>query len=859
MSQAALIGGLLLPWIAGYLWLAAVQRYVGAAGSPGQGFRLAGYGFFLGYALLYGLTLAVEGLSGTVSFGPVMGLLALTAALGAGACYGLRSRVTPPPDGKAVRSDPAQRILTWLLLAWMGLHLLFALIDVLAIPVFPWDAWLVWIYRAKAWFYSGGLAEMVSASDWIRAAGPTPYTVDAIGYPGFVSVIAYWAALSLGAWSETLVNLPGWLCGLAIGLALYGQGRGQGLSVLAAVALTYLLFSTPLFGAHLALGGYADIWMAGFAGLGLVALLAGLAGRDRRQLILGLLMVGFSLCVKNEGLVWLVLALAMLVLVTVRARNLWIGAGLVAALAVLAALSGITYLDLPGLGRLGVTDGQVYLPLLGAYPLQTHAVWREYLVNFFTLGSWHLLWALVLGGLLLACRRPHERRQRAVLAFLALFIASQAFIFGFTEQGEWASRFTAINRLPLQLLPALLFAVALAFGGGGAGQTAAGARRWWIAPASAAVLVVIGAVMVLSAGSATGPSAALDYAAGDLRFMAGAGSERDGAMVVEQYQQGVALVSSGPVTIRAEDFPVLRLNGDFAVPEDPALAPAFFWRRAGQPAQVSRLGLADGAGIYDLDQAGDWAGQVTEVGLLFRETAGPPPRLGGLSLQGRGLANQWQLTRRGWLAFEPWSQRSVNFIWGGAERQALPLPVLLLAWAVLALLLMRLPALRVPWPATTSAALMLLAAWMVLDLRWTANGAWQAAQSWGQGLRLSDSQRLNQAADAKVYAFIERFREKFPAEAPRRILIVGDINEFEAYLQRAKYHLLPDSAMVSKQLNERFDPAKLDYVLFIDDFAARRATWAETWQRLPISEAWRERLELADSGELVVLFSVQSD
>jgi hypothetical protein len=124
---------------------------------------------------------------------------------------------------------------------------------------------------------------------------------------------------------------------------------------------------------------------------------------------------------------------------------------------------------------------------------------------------------------------------------------------------------------------------------------------------------------------------------------------------------------------------------------------------------------------------------------------------------------------------------------------------------------------------------------------------------------LSDSQRLHQTADARVYAFIERFRGKFPSADPRRILIIGDINEYEAYLQRAKYHLLPDSAMVSNQLNDRFDGAKLDYVLFIDDFAARRATWAETWQRLPISEAWRERLELADSGEMVVLFSVQSD
>ena len=79
------------------------------------------------------------------------------------------------------------------------------------------------------------------------------------------------------------------------------------------------------------------------------------------------------------------------------------------------------------------------------------------------MGSWNLLWVLVAASLVLGFRSPNlvsgYRARRSALSFILIFLATQLFIFGFTDQGLWADTYTAINRLPLHFLPALLFAV----------------------------------------------------------------------------------------------------------------------------------------------------------------------------------------------------------------------------------------------------------------------------------------------------------------------------------------------------------------------------------------------------------------
>jgi hypothetical protein len=858
MMNPTLFAGLLLPWITGSLWLAAVRRYQAHVPHAGRLPRLLGYGFFLGYALLYALIIAVDGLLGRVNPAIVLTSLAVLATLGLGLLLWMQRRrpgatlLPPHNDGNGGSHGLFERVLTWVLLGWMAIHLLFTLADVLSMPVYAWDAWVVWLYRAKAWFYSGGLTEVVSPQLWADATGAPPYTVDAYAYPTFVSVIGFWVALCLGKWSETLVNLPGFLCGIAIGLALYGHIARLGLAAVFAAAAVYLLYSTPLFGAHLSLGGYADIWMAGYAGLGFVSLLNGLAHRERDFLALGLLLLAFSTQVKSEGLVWLLASLVLLAALALPARIRWLTIGLL-AIAAGAFLAGVSHVELPLIGTFGYMDGHLYIPLVGAYPVQANAVWDEYLTNFFALGSWNLLWLLVAGAMAAAWRRPIERPQRTALAFLLVFIATQAAIFGFSEQGQWAERFTAINRLPLQFMPALLFACALV------------ARPWlrkadrsergerlrmpWLAVGTATAVVAIGAVLFLSSRAIPGTEQSVEP---EWRFVMGSGQISDGMLTVERFQQSRALVSSGATRFAASDYPMLRIELDTEPIGDPALRPAFFWRRADQPEDVTRITL-DGTVLRELTNEDGWSGQITEIGLLFNDTGGAP-RVRRLALERPGLGNQWELALQGWLQFEPWSLRSVNFIWGGSAQQPLHLPVLVLAWVVLAMLLVQLPGFR-PGRQPAAMALVLLAGWLLLDARWTLNGARQFAIALERGMVQPADELLVQLPDSEVYDFIARFHARRPPDEPRRILVVGDKDEHGYYLDRARYHLLPDSAQVAWELDDRFSPTNIDYVLFVGEIAGR--SWAETWRQLPLGEEWRDDLNLADSGEMAILFSVE--
>jgi hypothetical protein len=458
--------GTLLPWLGGTFWLMFADARFGRAAPPNR-FRQLGYGFFIGYAILFMAVLGSRHLTGGVSWPALMAFLSLFALAGAVAAR-LGRKPEAPASALPSGSLPVAKPLLVIAIALMAIHLVFIAVEIFTEPLYPWDAWLVWIYRAKAWYLSGGMHAMVNASEWAGADAANVYTMHAWQYPLFASVVPYWAALSLGRWSETLINLPVLFAGLAMGMALYGQCREQGLSIPASLVACYIFFSIPIIGTHLALAGYADIWMAGFAGLGFVAVMRGITpGHDGApevlQTLLGLLMILFSAWVKNEGVVWLLAAAAMIILATCRARVPLLIVAATVVVAVLAYTLGISHLDLPLIGTFGLVDGRLLIPFIGNFRLEAHDVSRVYWDNFFTMGSWNLFWLAVAGGLVAGAlflkRMPGRHARRTALSLILVFIAVQWFIFGFTDQGLWASKYTAINRLPIHFVPALLFAV----------------------------------------------------------------------------------------------------------------------------------------------------------------------------------------------------------------------------------------------------------------------------------------------------------------------------------------------------------------------------------------------------------------
>ena len=876
MGLLTLYAGLLLPWLGGAFWLAfAESRF--EPNKPHNRVRQAGYGFFLGYAVLFMAIIANDLLTGTTSWAGVMLFLGIFTGSGGLALWLTRSSLNPvpsPPHSSPGTTDKslAVKILAVLVIVWTAIHLIIIAVDIFSQPLYPWDAWLAWVYRAKAWFMAGAITAVVSPAEWAltSATSASVYTIDAWMYPLFPSVIPYWSALSLGSWSETLVNLPVLFAGIAIGMALYGQCREYGLGVTSSLVCCYLLYSIPIFATHIALAGYADIWMAGFVGLGFIAVMRAAVikstvlgatnpgAKPGLQMALGLLMLALGMLVKNEGAVWFLAALALLILITFRARVPILIIVSITVVTLCGYALGVTHISIPLIGTLGIIDGRLLIPFIGNFTLELHNVWQVYWDNFFSMGSWNLLWVLVPASLLLSIKSTTvvsaNRVQRIGLAFFGVFLATQWFIFGLTDQGLWADTFTAINRLPLHFVPALLFAAFMILhsrlttaGGPTVGGSSSAARdhpvdqtiatsgahpshkrscsllQVVIATLLAAAVVSTGLIVYLAHDLPDTDVDSLDYPAAGFSFAFGSGYPSGDRMVVDGFANGYALLSSGPVSIQADTHPVLSYTW---IPTGKPGETAFFWRQKGEPDNVIKTEItAPGTHLIDLSTEAGWHGEIIEFGFLVAGQTDQPVEFGQTSLSPDRLDLRWQLMWQAWTAFEQRSQQSINFLQGGDYRQLVPLPLLLMAWLLMAVLLLKLlPNGLRGKPLLIFSGVLFLAGWMLLDIRWTVNSFRQA--------RLSLQTHAISNLDIEIYQYVQRLKADVLGEEAARILIIGDKNAIDYFLLRAKYHLLPHSVYVAGRFTRRLPPDSLGYVIFFGQPGgiAKVRGWSAEWQ-----------------------------
>lgn len=451
-----------LPWLAGVLWVRAAWREA----SPGAWPLAVGYGYVLGVlavTLLLRLQAAL-GISPNVT-GPLLALALLALAGGWLTWRQLGRSVDFEPAASDWREQPLwQRLLFAVLLAWLGWRLLGLTLEVWWRPLFAWDAWTTWTVRPKVWAELGTLAPFVDPQRWLADPTGSAYTIEAWTYPATVPLLALWPTLAFGAWNETAANLPWIGAALALGFGFYGQARVWGLSPLAALVLTWLLLSLPVLDTHVALAGYADLWMAVFFSLAAIAFFQWLRTADRRQAWLALLLALACPLIKLEGTVWLLMFAPALLMVWLRGWRLWLVVGGVALLAVAWWLTGGVTFSLPGLGEFSLKPDLIQVPYLGRFNLGYRGTWGPVLKNFFVLANWHLLWFLALAALVAALPRlAADRWRRIVAIFMGSCLLMLFFLFFFTDAQRWAEQYTSINRVFLHFVPVLLFWIVTVF------------------------------------------------------------------------------------------------------------------------------------------------------------------------------------------------------------------------------------------------------------------------------------------------------------------------------------------------------------------------------------------------------------
>jgi hypothetical protein len=381
-----------------------------------------------------------------------------------------------------------------------------------------------------------------------------------------------------------------------------------------------------------------------------------------------------------------------------------------------------------------------------------------------------------------------------------------------------------------------------------------------VPPMIAGFLVIGGSLMVLYPGQGEDQAEDIEYPADSFQVVMGSGRSTGNILFIDGYENDMAIASSGPVNIQSGSNHLLRFD---IKTDQSAYVPIFFWRQKGNQQEVSRIELpATGPQLIDLKLAQNWTGDIVEFGFFFEDPQGHAAELSGVSLEGISPGSFISLVFHEWYQLEPWSQRSINFLYGGAQQQRIPLPLVLLTWVFLSILIFVLLNFGQKNNALKFAAVIFLIAWMILDLRWTNNRLGQASDSIANLLTASDQERLEKAFDGDLYEYISRLKREVLSENPGRIVLIGDESVVEYILLKAKYHLLPHSAAVRQQLDESISPEYMDYVLVFRSYSDQEqalsstATHADLLKHVSVSGRWREKLELLDIGEFGFLFAV---
>jgi hypothetical protein len=448
-----------LPWVTGVAWI----RWILRAPANGAWPFSIGAGYLAG---MMGLTLMMRGMDALgmeQSFWVPLLVLAWLCAIGLWWPRGGRAdaMMGHPSPGVLGRASNLDRAILCVIFALCGFHLALYAVDIFLRPLFPWDAWSAWAPRAKVWMATRHLNDFIDPEQWFDPAARDRYALDANHYPPTIPLLQLWISLALGYWNDVLVNLPWLLCGIALVGVLYGQLRLAGIHPIAAALCSYAVISLPIVGTHIALAGYADLWLASLYCVAATSTLQWIRTRDPAFIVLAILFALAVTQIKIEGVIW------SAVLVGVFLRG-WLTRGWLIALAIfaMAILAGLLLMggistSLPYLGELVVRSDRLVLPGMGTFVLEYHPVWISFWNHWAVFANWHLFWWLCLGIVLFALLTPGNSSTIGVWTLFLQLFGILWVIFFFSEQYRWAEWGTAINRVTLHVVPTLVFGLAL--------------------------------------------------------------------------------------------------------------------------------------------------------------------------------------------------------------------------------------------------------------------------------------------------------------------------------------------------------------------------------------------------------------
>jgi len=434
MQTVRILVALLLPWAVGAIWLRALQsparcRSILQTIAYGHLGGIVALTLIMRAATVLGLRWSFIGIDVALGILLIAGIAVLTLR-------GRRSTTVQP--GASTIDDPfAWRWLAVVASVLLGIGLANLAWAVILQPLYPWDAWTQWATKAKVWSALHSMVPFIDYSQWL--ARQPGYVDTAPHYPATVPLLQAWMALALGNFDDALVNLPWLAICVALAAGVHGQVRSMGGSAPWSLLVTYAVLSLPILDTHVALAGYADLFVCATFTLGLLALVHWERERDPMQLFQLAIAVVLLPTLKVPGIVWSATLLLGLLVAVFGATAVRVALVVSAASAV---TGGVVFLLFRSKLASVTTDAKAEL----AQPITA---------NLFLFDNWHLLWYLLPIAVVVGWRDALRRMRGTSAALIAGFGFLWA-TFALTRAGNWVADYTTVNRALLHIAPAAL-------------------------------------------------------------------------------------------------------------------------------------------------------------------------------------------------------------------------------------------------------------------------------------------------------------------------------------------------------------------------------------------------------------------
>ncbi|HEV2220696.1 MAG TPA: hypothetical protein VGV08_09070, partial [Casimicrobiaceae bacterium] len=295
--------------------------------------------------------------------------------------------------------------------------------------------------------------------------------------------------------------------------------------------------------------------------------------------------------------------------------------------------------------------------------------------------------------------------------------------------------------------------------------------------AASLVACLVGYLALATPGHWFASTPDLGYGAKLLRLARGvAAPAHDAIVITRAAEDGNAIVSVETDFSSAGYAQVVWLAR--GIPADAKAA--LLWRTDVEPSRLNTLPISIESGQpapVDLRNNSHWIGRIKGLALALHGPLASAVAVRGVIARPANALETLGDRFREWTMFTPWNGSSINTVAGGADSQVLPLPLLLAAAIVLAagplLVLARRRAAGMRAATGAAVIAITLGAWLVLDLRWTAQLLRQVGETAQQYAGKDWRGRHLAADDGALFEFIDKVRGLLP-DRQVRVFVVAD-------------------------------------------------------------------------------------